>query len=179
LGGVSQGSGWSVNTTNGIVTFTTAPATSVVVSAGCAFDTSVRFGAEIDEVFDLSIDSFESGGLDNIPIIEINEDGTEIQDEFFFGGATDHGILSASISISINQGRVHTFQANAAGWKINLPVTTNIPTGGPHFYLVNQGSALVEVRTSTGTTVGTIAAGIIGVIVLSINSSGSKIWLLA
>ena len=175
--GVNQASGWSVNTTTGIVTFTTAPAASVVVNAGCEFDVPVRFGAELDEVLSLSIDSFDTGGLDDIPIVEINDDGTELQDEFFFGGAYSHGVLAANINISIQQGRVQTFTANAAGWKISLPVTSSIPLGGPHFYLANQGSQSAEVLNSTGGTVVVISSGSIATIVLSLNVSGQKIWL--
>ena len=38
LGGVEQMSGWTVDTTTGVVTFDTAPAAGVAVTAGFAFD---------------------------------------------------------------------------------------------------------------------------------------------
>lgn len=46
LNGVNQATGWSVNTTTGIVTFTTAPANGVLVTAGFAFDVPVRFDTD-------------------------------------------------------------------------------------------------------------------------------------
>ena len=41
--GIPQASGWSVDTATGLVTFTTAPGSGVVVSAGYEFDVPVRF----------------------------------------------------------------------------------------------------------------------------------------
>ncbi len=43
LNSVPQASGWSVDTTTGIVTFTSAPSGSVTISAGYEFDVPVRF----------------------------------------------------------------------------------------------------------------------------------------
>ncbi len=46
LAGVLQASGWSVNTTTGVITFTTAPANGVAVSADYEFDVPVRFDTD-------------------------------------------------------------------------------------------------------------------------------------
>lgn len=46
LDGVPQASGWSVDTTAGLVTFTAAPGVGVSVSAGFEFDVPCRFGAD-------------------------------------------------------------------------------------------------------------------------------------
>lgn len=43
LNDVPQGSGWSVDTTTGLVTFSVAPGSGVTVKAGCQFDVPVRF----------------------------------------------------------------------------------------------------------------------------------------
>jgi len=43
---VAQGSGWSVDTTTGIVTFDTAPATDEVIKAGYEFDVPCRFDTD-------------------------------------------------------------------------------------------------------------------------------------
>lgn len=48
LDGVPQASGWSVNTTTGIVTFDTPPSAGVVVTAGFEFHVPVRF--DTDEI---------------------------------------------------------------------------------------------------------------------------------
>jgi uncharacterized protein (TIGR02217 family) len=55
---VAQGSGWSVDTTTGIVTFDTAPATDEVIKAGFEFDVPVRF--ESDELM-VSLDDYKMG----------------------------------------------------------------------------------------------------------------------
>jgi len=46
LDDVSQASGWSVDTTTGIITFTSAPGIGVVVKAGFEFDVPVRFESD-------------------------------------------------------------------------------------------------------------------------------------
>lgn len=44
--GVEQTSGWSVDATSGMVTFASAPASGVVISAGYEFDVPVRFDTD-------------------------------------------------------------------------------------------------------------------------------------
>lgn len=46
LAGVQQMSGWSVNTTTGIITFSTAPGNGVAVAADYEFDVPVRFDTD-------------------------------------------------------------------------------------------------------------------------------------
>ncbi len=66
--GVKQTTGVSINTTTGIVTFSTAPAQGVVITADFEFDVPVRF--DVDEM-DVSIESFHLHEWSSIPIIEI------------------------------------------------------------------------------------------------------------
>lgn len=171
---VEQSSGWTVNTTTGIVTFTVAPAVGEVVKAGCEFDVPVRFGTEVDSVLMTSHTSFDTGDVSDIPLIEIKAEG-EIDDEFFFGGAKDHGTISANVTISHAQGRVHSFTPSGAGIKVRLPDETDLPLGGPHFFLFNTGAVSVEIQTYTGDTVATIAADGSAVIVLGLDGS-TKTW---
>lgn len=65
---VLQSSGVSVDTTTGIVTFDTAPASSEVITADFEFDVPVRF--DTDEL-GLSMDSFDAGSWSSIPLIEV------------------------------------------------------------------------------------------------------------
>jgi uncharacterized protein (TIGR02217 family) len=46
LDDVSQGSGWTIDTTTGIITFAVAPGASVDVKAGFEFDVPVRFDSD-------------------------------------------------------------------------------------------------------------------------------------
>lgn len=68
VAGVELFSGWSVNTTTGVVTFDSAPANGAVVTAGFEFDVPVRFDTDsIDVVLDIE----RTGSIPSIPLIEI------------------------------------------------------------------------------------------------------------
>jgi uncharacterized protein (TIGR02217 family) len=68
LGMVEQLSGWTVNTTTGVVTFTTAPAGGVIVRAGFEFDVPVRFDSD---TLDVTLDFERLGSITSIPLLEI------------------------------------------------------------------------------------------------------------
>lgn len=68
VNGAPQPSGWTVDTTTGIVTFAVAPSIGAIVRAGFEFDVPVRFDADYLEV---DYSHFEAGQIPNIPIIEI------------------------------------------------------------------------------------------------------------
>jgi len=68
LGGVEQMSGWSVDTTTGVVTFDTAPAAGVAITAGFAFDVPVRFDTD---ALDVTLDLERLGSITSIPLLEI------------------------------------------------------------------------------------------------------------
>ena len=68
LGGVEQLSGWSVDTTTGVVTFGTAPAAGVTVRAGFEFDVPVRFDSD---TLDVTLDIERLGSITSIPLVEI------------------------------------------------------------------------------------------------------------
>ena len=68
LDGVTQASGWSVDTTTGLVTFTTAPATGTAITAGFEFDVPVRFDTDrLDVTHDLE----RLGSITSIPLTEV------------------------------------------------------------------------------------------------------------
>jgi uncharacterized protein (TIGR02217 family) len=68
LGMVEQMSGWTVDTTTGVVTFTTAPANGVIVRAGFEFDVPVRFDSDS---LDVTLDFERLGSITAIPLLEI------------------------------------------------------------------------------------------------------------
>lgn len=65
---VLQSSGVSVDTTTGVVTFSSPPATDEVITAEFEFDVPVRF--DTDEMA-VSMDSFDAGNWSSIPLIEV------------------------------------------------------------------------------------------------------------
>ena len=68
LGMVEQMSGWTVDTTTGLITFTTAPANGVIVRAGFEFDVPVRFDSD---TLDVTLDFERLGSITAIPLLEI------------------------------------------------------------------------------------------------------------
>ena len=68
LGGVEQPSGWSVDPTTGVVTFSTAPGSGVAITAGFEFDVPVRFDTD---ALDVTPDVERLGSITSIPLLEI------------------------------------------------------------------------------------------------------------
>jgi uncharacterized protein (TIGR02217 family) len=68
LKGTPQTSGWSVSTTTGLITFTTAPATGIAITAGFEFDVPVRFDTD---ALDVTLDLERLGSITSIPLIEL------------------------------------------------------------------------------------------------------------
>jgi len=68
LAGVEQLSGFTVDTTTGLVTFTSAPAGSAAVTAGFEFDTPVRF--DTDQL-SINLANFAAGEIPGIALVEI------------------------------------------------------------------------------------------------------------
>jgi len=68
LNGVVQTSGWTVDTTTGIITFSSAPGATVSVTAGFEFDVPVRF--DQDQIM-VNVEQFNAGAVPDIDILEI------------------------------------------------------------------------------------------------------------
>ena len=68
IDGTEQTSGWSVDTTTGIVSFTAAPASGAVITAGFEFDVPVRFDTD---TLDVTLDFERLGSITSIPLLEI------------------------------------------------------------------------------------------------------------
>ena len=68
LDGALQLSGWSVDTATGLVTFSTAPAASVEITADFEFDVPVRFDTDHMAV---TIESYRLHAWQQIPIVEL------------------------------------------------------------------------------------------------------------
>jgi uncharacterized protein (TIGR02217 family) len=66
--GVQATSGWALDAATGVVTFTTAPAAGVIVTADFEFDVPVRFDTDQME---LTIETYELGSWSQIPIVEL------------------------------------------------------------------------------------------------------------
>ena len=175
----SEGGDFTVNTTTGVVLFTTIPPNTHAVTAGFEFDVPVRFGEEVDSLLSINYESFKQGGIADIPLIElINEE--PVDDEFYFGGAKDTAV-TGDLTLTQIDGRVHRLDPDQSGHKIFLPDVTNLKLGGPYFYIVNADTTFTMLlRTDADVAIGTIAkspdAGSSIVIVLGLNASSVKTW---
>ena len=68
LGTVEQLTGWTLDTTTGVITFTAAPGAGVIVRAGFEFDVPVRFDTDM---LDVTLDIERLGSITSIPLLEI------------------------------------------------------------------------------------------------------------
>ena len=68
LGGVEQPSGWSVDTTTGVITFGIAPGFGVAITAGFEFDVPVRFDTD---ALDVTLELERLGSITTIPLLEL------------------------------------------------------------------------------------------------------------
>ena len=68
LGAVEQTSGWTLDATTGVVTFTSAPSNGVIVRAGFEYDVAVRFDTDM---MDVTLDIERLGSIASIPLLEI------------------------------------------------------------------------------------------------------------
>ena len=68
LNGVLQSSGYSVNSTTGLLTFTSAPANAVTIAADFEFDIPARF--DTDRI-SATLETYGASSLEEIPVIEI------------------------------------------------------------------------------------------------------------
>ncbi len=77
LAGVVQGSGWTCDFGNGVVTFTVAPSSGQAVTAGFEFDVPVRFDTDS---LDVTLDIERLGTIQSIPLIELREAAASLAD---------------------------------------------------------------------------------------------------
>lgn len=158
LATVNQPTGWSVNTTTGVITFTTAPGAGVQVSAGCEFDVPVRFGEDLDAgAFQQSIDNFNAGGVRSIPVIE-DFDGPIVDEEYPYGGS-DNFNVTASFGVNLTRGAAQFWNVTVASLTATMPSEGLIGEGFGHLVVKNTGTQTITVARSDGTTEFTIVAG--------------------
>ena len=68
LNGVTQITGWTVNTGTGVLTFAAAPAPGIAITAGFEFEVPVRFDTD---TLDVTLDFERLGSITSIPLIEV------------------------------------------------------------------------------------------------------------
>ena len=175
LGAVNQTSGWSVDTTTGIVTFSSAPTLGTQVKAGFEFDVPCRFEKDVDDLFDITIDSYGTMSVPPVGIIElVNE--TAQPDVYFYGGAYNFGDVTDNVSISVNTGRAIQINPTVTGVKMFLPDAKTLQPGGPFFFVKNGGTQALSIRNSADTEILSLPSTTSCEIILGIDGTGAKVW---
>lgn len=174
-GPVNQTSGFSLNTSTGVVTFTTAPGAGVLVRAGFLFDVHARFSDETDKRgIRWRFVEGDQVEADSIVVQEV-PDGPLVDDELFKGDGEDLGVIAASFTVDLYKGLVQTWTVNTASLSATMPDASMIPEGFPMLAVQNSGSQSIQIKRSTGTNEFSIAAGGSAVFGL-VTQAGVKRW---
>lgn len=174
INGVNQASGWTFSDSTGIVTFSVAPTDTHPVTAGFEFDNHVRFSKENDSR--LATQHVDTGlyMLPDIMIEEVKET-LALDDEPSLRGAR-YETITADLSIEFVEAIMWTISADA-GRTVILPDYTNLPLGGPYFYIGRDGGSAFAIDDHLAVTVeaATVDATVYTMI-LGLDSGGNKKW---
>lgn len=145
VSGLEQTSGWSVNETNGVITFSSGIGTGETVTAGCEFEVPVRFSDEADKDFPLSFDYYDSGYAQNLSMIEVLDEGS-IGEAFEYGGGVEQGTLSGNLTLYWGSGRVQAMNTGGITTRyVDLPTPTGSEAEGLYYYIMNNdGGAYID-----------------------------------
>ena len=168
IDGVEQTTGWSIDLTTGIITFTAAPADGESITAGYEFDVEVTFGKAADRVLSASFDDFGHGGVDEIPLEEEQEGGQPNEDVNRGGGKT----VDVTADFTLNfTAFVWRLTPDASGYKAILPALADTPTG-LIFVLENKDSGSFSISIYEDTTsLATIGAGEVKYVACSLDGT--------
>jgi len=121
---------WFCNYTTGLVSFETAPANNVVVTAGYEFDVPVRFATDYLEVVE---EHYLLETMLKVPLIELLDPGLT-DGEFNYGGS-QHLVYSGQVDLTLAYGKVLRLEPTANNIQVRLPNPADLEFGGPYFYL--------------------------------------------
>lgn len=177
LDGVEQTEGvhFTVDTTTGVVTFSTPPGVGVVIEASFQFDVPVRFDLSPQSPLSAILDDVGWGSIPSIPVVEMFDPDPGYVSEFFYGGSTERAI-GANITLSTGIARLWSISASTTGLSVLLPDPADIPTGGPIFWITNEGVNSFTVKDHLGATLTTLTQNTGCVVLLTVDNLGSKVW---
>lgn len=175
VNGAEVTSGWSVNTTTGVVLFSSPPASGHSVRASFEFDVPVRFDVTSDELLSSSIDDWGTGTVNSLILKEILSTEPAPPIDVNYGGCVE-SVLTANTQMSIASGRLWVVSAALAGLQLILPDPAAIPTGHHLFTIINEGANSVVLKDHLAVTLATISTNQGVDVHLSMDSGGTKIW---
>ena len=167
---------FSINLNTGEITFGVAPAGGLAVKAGCEFRVPVRFGENIDESLDVTIDAFDAATLGSITLVEIM-DGLENNEVAHAGGAKAF-TFSVDTLIVPSDGRVIRAQPLAASKTIRVLAPNKLPAGGPYHLIENPAVSSFSMNVEDEDEVGivSLAADESAALYIGIDDAGNPEW---
>lgn len=169
VNGSAVGSGWTVDTTTGVITFSVAPGVGEDVTAGFSFHVPAHFGPSTDANIPATMDRAGNVTIDSD--VEIIEDLADdlIPGEFNPRGGSDMS-PSSDFTLTLGLGCVRKITPSASVNGFLVPAAT-LPVGYPYFMLHNDSGSFSITLKDGGTTVATLGPG--DKSVLGIRRSGS------
>ncbi len=156
LNGVNQASGWSVNLTTGVITFSSPPGNGVVVTAGFQHYIAVRS--------DQSADQFAERKMASFNVNQMSLTLWEVLDEVEFAdtiGAGGYRQLTPTADFSIDPSEAVIYDVTVAASALNayLPPTGPIP-GGEVFKSIKVigSSGTLQLKDHEGSNIGSALA---------------------
>ena len=153
----TEGVDYTADYNTGLMTFGSPPGIGLTVTGGCQFDVPVRFGLEVDKVLQMNIENFGTGSSEVIPLVELVDSG-ELHHDFFYGGAIEMTLIGTN-ALSLATARVINATGTSVFDVIRLPDPTNLPYGGPYFYIHNDGAQSFDLEYPIGVPIATVEAG--------------------
>lgn len=174
----TEGADYTINYLTGLVTFTAAPSSSLLIKAGFEFNVEVRFDIT-SEAMRAVIKSFDTAGYSDIPAIEI-PDELPINDALPKRGGDHHAVSAVDVTLTPSDGIFHSFLVTGAGRSVIVEGTlTNWPKGGNYFKFLSLPSSTqsIDIDTDTAVTLATLAAGEACILVIGLDTDGTtKKW---
>lgn len=151
----TEGVDFTVDTSTGLITFTTAPTgggSPQTITAGFKFDVPVMFSEEIDDVLEISLDEYEAGAIPSIPLVEMVGDVSS-PEPYYRGGGSSQSISGTTL-YDYSWGATVAIDPDANNLKVVLPDINQMEDGGPHFTFLNLDAShsILFVNRATGTT---------------------------
>jgi len=173
LNGVSQASGWTVDTDTGLVTFLVAPTSGHAVTAGYEFDIHMNFSSSIDQSLSITMldnKNFEARGIE---VVEV-KDSAIVNEELNFRGAV-YVDVTEDYFPTIFGGSFYNIDTDGVSRKVVLPSEETTPLGAdlylksntPNFNLTDS----AEVSIISPTVDGTVYLARLG-----LDSVGDRKW---
>lgn len=138
VNGVAQtlGVDFTVDTSTGIITFTSAPTSGHIIKVGFEFDVPVQFGPELGrQALQASLDDFSTGSIPSIPLKEMNQKVAQ-PERFYHGGGTTRTLIGDE-HYSFDHG-LFVVYAPGATRKIYMPNPLDLPQGINYPVLFNN-----------------------------------------